>query len=194
MYEDGYDLSDSERLEVQQILAEMSLRGGRMADSHGRPLAYQVLQMRRFLVCDKGLVWRYAPAGSPQTPGQATGVPRRNSAVEMWTGKWRKVVTPDGEGRYAKCLIWVPLDENINGHPGISKLGWYRSEKGFKHPLDHPHSPTDEEAATIEGRARTATGAVYARMQAEGLNLPEQSSSTETPSSGASKRKPKRAS
>lgn len=171
MYEDAYDLNDSEKRQVQEILAEMSLRGGRLADAAGRPIAYRVLHGRRFLVCDKGLVWRFAAAGSPQVPGQPAGVLRRNNAVEMWTGRWRKAVSPDGKPTYAKCLVWVPLDDHINGHPGISKLGWYRSEKGFKHPLDGPHAPAAEEIAALEGRRQAAAGAVYARMEAEGLSV-----------------------
>jgi len=170
MYEDGYDLSDSERKEVQEILADTALRGGRLTDVAGRPIAFRVLRGRRYLVCDKGLVWRFAPEGSPQVAGQPGSVVRRNSAVEMWTGRWRKVTSPDGIETHAKCLVWVPIDDNINGHPGISKLGWYRSEKGFKHPLAEPHAPSAEEVSALEGHREAAKGAVYARMQAEGLN------------------------
>ena len=173
MYEDRYDLSDPERREVQETLADMSLRGGRLADAAGRPIPYRVLRGRRFLVCDRGLVWRHVPAGAPHVPGQYAGTARRNSAVEMWTGRWRKASAPDGTETYAKCLVWVPLDDNINGHPGISKLGWYRSEKGFSHPLAAPHAPTAQEIETLEGRKRAATDAVYARMQAEGLSPPD---------------------
>jgi len=173
MYEDLYDLTDSERLQVREILADMSLRGGRLAGPDGRPVAFRVLRGRRFLVCDKGSVWRFAPAGAPQIPGQVAGVVRRNSAVEMWTGRWRKTQTPEGKSAYAKCLVWVSIDDHINGHPGISKLGWYQSEKGFKHPLAEPHAPVEEEIASLEGRAEATTTAVYARMQAEGLNVPD---------------------
>jgi len=185
MYEDTYDLTDSEKLQVQEILAEITLRGGRLTDAGGRPVAYRILRGRRFLVCDRGLVWRFAPEGSPQVPGQAVGVVRRNNAVEMWTGKWRKVKAADGRDTYAKCLVWVPLDDNINGHPGISKLGWYRSEKGFKHPLEAPHSPTPEEVGVLEGRAAAMSGAVYARRQAEGLSDSETKDPAPGPEAGA---------
>ena len=171
MYEDGYDLTDAEKTQVQEVLAEMSLRGGRLTDSAGRPIAYRVLRGRRFVVCDKGMVWRYAPAGAPHIPGVASAAVRRNSVVEMWTGRWRKATTPDGKDDYAKCLVWIPLDDHINGHPGISKLGWYRSEKGFKHPLDLPQAPTAEDLAALAARRETAAGIVAARMHAEGLNV-----------------------
>jgi len=174
MYEDVYDLTESEGLQVQEILTEMSLRGGRLTGPNGRPVAFRILRGRRFLICDKGLIWRFAPAGRPQVPGQVGGVPRRNNAVEMWTGRWRKTRTPEGEQTYAKCLIWVPIDDHINGHPGISKLGWYQSEKGFKHPFAEPHAPSEEEIAALDGRAKATSGAVYARMQAEGLNVPDE--------------------
>ena len=121
MYEDRFPLSDSEMRQVREILGDMSLRGGALADATGRPVRYRVLQGRRYLVCERGLVWRYAPTGTPHVPGQAGGATRRNSAVEMWTGRWRKVRTPDGRETYAKCLVWVPVEENINGHAGLSK-------------------------------------------------------------------------
>jgi len=173
MYEDAYDLNDSEMRQVQEILSDMSLRGGRLADSAGRPIAYRVLRGRRWLVCDKGLVWRYAPEGSPQVPGTRGGPCRRNSAVEMWTGRWRKVQGPDGEATYAKQTVWVPMDDHVNGHAGITKLGWYRSEKGFAHPFETPNAPTREQIDELEGRRVTAEQAVYARMMAEGLAADE---------------------
>jgi len=189
MYEDAYDLGAHELQQVQEILAEMSLRGGRLTDAAGRPIAYRVLRGRRWLVCDKGLVWRYAPEGSPQVPGTRGGTCRRNSAVEMWTGRWRKVLGTDGSATYAKQIVWVPLDDHVNGHPGISKLGWYRSEKGFSHPFDQPDAPTAEQIDEIEGRRAEADHAVYARMMVEGLAAPEPSSGgqatrSEPPSAG----------
>ena len=176
MYEDAYDLNGSETQQVQEILAEMSLRGGRLTDAAGRPIAYRVLRGRRWMVCDKGLVWRYAPEGSPQVPGTRGGPCRRNSAIEMWTGRWRKVLGADGSPTYAKQIVWVPLDDHVNGHPGISKLGWYRSEKGFSHPFDQPDAPTAEQIDQIEGRRAEAEQAVYARMVVEGLSVAEPSS------------------
>ena len=172
MYENAYDLTEPEKAHVQEALAEMSLRGGRLARPDGRPESFRILQGKRFVICDKGLLWRFAPMGSQHLPGQAGAAVRRNSAVEMWTGRWRKATTPDGSKTYAKCLVWVSIDEHVNGHAGISKLGWYQSEKGFKHPLAEPHAPSDKEVAALEGRHRAATDAVYARMQAEGLNVP----------------------
>jgi len=185
MYEDAYDLNGSEIQQVQEILAEMSLRGGRLTDAAGRPIAYRVLRGRRWMVCDKHLVWRYAPEGSPQVPHARGGPCRRNSAVEMWTGRWRKVLGADGKPTYAKQIVWVPLDDHVNGHPGISKLGWYRSEKGFSHPFDQPDAPTDEQIGQLEGRRAEAEQAVYARMMVEGLAAPEPSSGTQAGCSGS---------
>jgi len=173
MYEDRYDLSPAEAQQTQEILSEMQLRGGRLTDSTGRPLAFRVLRGRRWLICEKGLIWRYAPAGSPQVPGLRGGPVRRNSAVEMWTGRWRRVVGPDGEATYAKQIVWVPMDHHINGHAGVSKLGWYRTEKSFAHPFDEPAAPSDEQIAELEGRRAEADRAVYARMVAEGLATDE---------------------
>jgi hypothetical protein len=173
MYEDAYDLTEAEKLQVQEILGEMALRGGRLADPKGRPVAYRILRSRRFLVCDKGLVWRFAPEGSAKRPGHPDAVPRRNSAVEMWTGKWRRVTAPDGRDVHAKCLVWVPLDENINGHSGISKLGWYQAEKGFRHPLTGPDAPDEGERAALEDERTGTASAVDARMGAEGLADPK---------------------
>ncbi len=175
MYEDAYDLNGSETQQVQEILAEMSLRGGRLTNAAGRPIAYRVLRGRRWMVCDKGLVWRYAPEGSPQVPGTRGGTQRRNSAVEMWTGRWRKVVGADGKPTYAKQIVWVPMDDHVNGHPGISKLGWYRSEKGFSNPFEQPEAPTAEQIDELEGRRAEAEQAVYARMMVEGLAVPDSS-------------------
>jgi hypothetical protein len=185
MYEDAYDLNGSETQQVQEILAEMSLRGGRLTDAAGRPIAYRVLRGRRWLVCDKHLVWRYVPEGSPQVPGTRGGACRRNSAIEMWTGRWRKVLGADGKPTYAKQIVWVPLDDHVNGHPGISKLGWYRSEKGFSHPFDQPDAPTAEQIDELEGRRAEAEQAVYARMMVEGLAAPKSSSGDQAARSGS---------
>ncbi|HUS91407.1 MAG TPA: hypothetical protein VM695_06125 [Phycisphaerae bacterium] len=172
MYEDQFDLTDAERAEVREVLTDMAARGERLTDAAGRPIPFRPLRGRRFLVCDKGLLWRHAPEGSPQPVGRPGAALRRNSAVEMWTGRWRKVRTPDGRETYAKCLVWVPLDEHVNGHSGISKLAWYLSRKGFKHPHAAPHAPGDEDIAALAGRKQAAQNAVLARMQAEGLAAP----------------------
>jgi len=173
MYEEAYELTDLERQEVQELQDGLKLRGGRLTDDGGRPVPYRVLRGRRYLMCDKGLVWRFAPAGSPQVPGQAVGVCRRNSVVEMWTGRWRRQYDAGGSATYAKCIVWVPLDEHINGHPGVSKLGWYRSEKGFRHPHEGPAAPSAEEVAALESRGQAAEQAVVARMRQEGLRVSE---------------------
>jgi hypothetical protein len=171
MYEKAYDLTDSERREVEELLAGITLRGGRLTDDGGRPIPYRVLRGRRYLMCDKGMVWQFAPAGAPQVPGQAVGVCRRNSAVAMWTGRWRKQYPADGLAKYAKCIVWVPLDDHINGHPGVSKLGWYRAEKGFRHPYEGPQAPSAADIAALESRGRDAEQAVFVRMQQEGLRV-----------------------
>jgi len=173
MHEDAYDLTGSEKAEVRETLAEMSLRGGRLTTPDGRSEPFHVLRGKRFLICDKGLVWRFAPVGSQHLPGQAGAAVRRNRAVEMWTGRWRKATTPDGKKSFAKCLVWVPVDEHVNGHAGISKIAWYQSQKGFRHPFAEPDAPSAEEVAALEGRHRTASNAVYARMRAEGLHVPD---------------------
>lgn len=181
MYEDRYDLNPVEAQQAREILSEMQLRGGRLTDPAGRPLAYRVLRGRRWLICDQGLVWRYAPEGSPQTPGLRGGPVRRNSAVEMWTGRWRKIAGPDSETTYAKQTVWVPVNSHINGHAGVSKIGWYRAEKGFAHPFDEPGEPTDEQIAEVEGRRAEAEQAIQARMRAEGLQESEPDALAEHP-------------
>ena len=107
----------------------------------------------------------------------------------MWTGRWRKVMGADGKPTYAKQIVWVPLDDHVNGHPGISKLGWYRSEKGFSHPFDQPDAPTAEQIDELEGRRAEAEQAVYARMMVEGLAAPDpsagdQAARLESPAAG----------
>jgi len=169
MYEDAFEMTEHERRQVQEILADMQRRGGKLTDSAGKPVEYRVLGGRRFLVCEQGRVWRYAPSGSPCEPGRRGGSLRRNDAVEMWTGKWRRLADADGRSHHDKCLVWVALDANINGRPGIAKIAWYLAEKGFRHPLEGPGEPSDGELAALAGRQAEAADAVAARMAAEGL-------------------------
>lgn len=170
MYENEYGLTSLELQDAAGVMGEIQLRGGKLTDERGRPMHYRVLAGRRFLVCERGLVWRYAAAGSPSVPGLRGGSVRRNSAVEMWTGKWRRRIGADGAALYDKCLVWVPLDDNVNGRQDVGKIAWYMAEKGFRHPLEGDGQPGAAERAALDDRCAAAAEAVNDRLQAEGLS------------------------
>ncbi len=160
-----YDLKPSEQRQRQDILDSIDLHSGLyqtdhdgslIADAAGNPtpLDYVVLRTRRFLVDARGVLWRFFAEGSSKNPASPNGggAPWRSNRVEMWTGRWRKVVGADGKTTHAKVLMARPIDKRINGHPGMSQIDWYRNVKKYRHPLDPPHSH-DEQGPTPGDRS-----------------------------------------
>lgn len=174
MYEDSYDLETHEQTEVQQILTRWKSNGRRHQNAEGQPIAFVVLATRRFLVCENGEVWRYAAKGTPKQfdeRGKEQSAPRRNPAIEMWTGHWQKVIDPaTGKPTHSKCLIWVSVATTVNARPGLSHIAWYRSRKRLKHPHESPHRPSQVEIDALEGRRQATRHAVLAIMEKEGLD------------------------
>jgi len=184
----GQKLTETERrdiLEIQDRIARegalhaVDRDGSPVRDAAGRlvPRDWQVVRGRRFLVDSSGVLWRFFPRGGPKdrrNPASG-GPPRRFSGVEMWTGKWRPCVDPaTGEATYAKRTMVVPLEPNVNAHPRVSHINWYRTEKGFKHPFDPPDRPSELEMRAMDRRRLDTVEAVYARMgelAAEGLDV-----------------------
>ncbi len=184
----GQKLTDAERRDVQEICDRIARDGALCAvdgdgspvlDAAGRPVPrdWQTVRGRRFLVDSSGTIWRFLPRGGPKDRRNpaAGGPPRRFNGVEMWTGKWRPCVDPaSGKGTYAKRTMVVPIDPNINAHPHISNIEWYRTEKGFKHPFDPPDCPTEMETRGMDRRRLDIVEAVYAKMgelAADGLDV-----------------------
>ena len=165
-----YDLI-KDQIATDAALYQTDADGNPILDGTGSPspVDYVVLRTRRFLVDAAGLLWRFLPEGTKKNPDapDGGGAPWRNNRVEMWTGKWRKVIGPDGEVTYAKVLTARPIDKRINGHPGMPQITWYRNMKGYKHPFDPPHAPTTHEIKALEGQRVSTAVAVYARMDAE---------------------------
>ena len=155
----GQKLTEAERRDVQDIcdgiardgaLYAVDRDGNPVRDATGRlvPRDWQVVRGRRFLVDSSGALWRFFPRGGPKDRRNpaAGGPPRRFNGVEMWTGKWRPCVDPaTGDPTYAKRTMIVPIDPNVNAHPHVSHIEWYRAEKGFKHPFDPPDCPSELE-------------------------------------------------
>ncbi len=86
--------------------------------------------------------------------------------------RWADPTT--GQPTYAKRTMIVPVDPNINAHPHVAHLDWYRAEKGFKHPFDKPDRPDDLDIRSMDRRRLDTVEAVYARMgelAAEGLDV-----------------------
>jgi len=177
---ESYDLKPSEQQEYQQIVDSIDLHGGLyrtdrdghlITDAGGNPVPadYVVLRSRRFLVDAHGVLWRFFAEGSSKNPDAADrgGAPWRNNRVEMWTGRWRTITGGDGATTYAKVLSPRPIDKRINGHPGMSQIDWYRTVKGYKHPLDPPREPSAEDIAAMTGGRSATEAPIRARMQAE---------------------------
>ncbi len=175
-----YELTEPERGQHEEITARITTHGGLyhvdrddnlLLDGAGNPvlLDYVVLRSRRFLVDPGGVLWRFFAEGSAKDPGApgGGGAPWRNNRVEMWTGRWRAVVGPDGAVGYAKQLTARPIDKRINGHPGMSNIDWYRNVKGYKHPFDAPHAPSEQDIRLLRRRRDVTTGEVRARMDGE---------------------------
>lgn len=184
----GQKLTDPERRDVQEIqdrirrdgrLYAVDSDGNCIRDAAGQPVArdYQAVRGKRFVVDLHAVVWRFFPRGGPKDRRDPTGggPPRRYNGVEMWTGKWRSCIDPlTGQPTYAKRTVIVPVDPNINGHPRISNIDWYRTEKGFRHPFDPPDCPSEREIQAMGRRRLGAVEAVYAKMDElakEGLDV-----------------------
>jgi len=132
-----------EQLATHRTLVRADVFGQPVADQNGELIRepHRVTRSRRYLIDAKGRAWRYAARGAQKEtdPGAAIGVPRRNNAVEMWSGKWVQT----GDGSWIPRLIWVPIDKHISGH-AAAKMGpieWYTTAKGYRHPLDAPAAP-----------------------------------------------------
>lgn len=187
MYEDAYDLKTHEQAHVSEILANFEAAGERLQDDQSTPLASIIVRGRRFLVCDKGKVWRYVYVGAPKG---AKGMPWRSDCIEMWTGRWQKTQDKDGKDRYSKCLIWAPISDTTNAHDATSHIDWYTNRKGYKHPHDPPHNPTSREIAKMEKQRDELDQAVYARMEQDPeLNPPEEAPAEEAPKPKRKRRK-----
>ncbi|MCK4624996.1 MAG: hypothetical protein KAV00_06785 [Phycisphaerae bacterium] len=171
-----YDLNDVEQRHFQSIQDGIAANGGKLYQTDrfgdlvrgpGGPIAieYEVLRGGQFCVDNHGTLWRYAGLGASKMPGiSGGGAKRRNPAVEMWTGHWRKVKGPDGKGTYAKCTIWCSVDLCVNNFPGVSHIDWYTNTKGFGHPLSEPHAPTASQIRVMEGEQENIDQAVYAKI------------------------------
>ncbi|NQU75026.1 MAG: hypothetical protein HQ546_01785 [Planctomycetes bacterium] len=176
----GYDLTPAEQRQFDEIkdqiaahgtLCQTDRDGNLVLDRTGSPVPIEsvILRSRRFLVDNHCVLWRYFQEGTKKDPNATDGggAPWRNNRVEMWTGKWRRVIGPDGEATYAKVLTARPIDKRINGHPGMSQMDWYRNVKGYKHPFDPLHAPSANEIKALEGQRAVAAAEVYARMDTE---------------------------
>lgn len=138
------------------------------------PADYEVVRGRRWCVDKHGVVWRFAAEGSAKLPGDphGGGAPRRNDAVEMWGGHWRR----DAAGRFVKSLLWAPVGAGVNEHPGVATIDWYQQAKGFRHPNDGPNVPTDYDLRLLRRRSDDADAAISAqmsRLSAEGVEAAE---------------------
>ena len=184
----GRKLTETERREIQEIqdrirqdgrLYAVDAAGNSLRDAAGQPITrdYQVVRGKRFMVDAHGILWRFFPRGGPKDRRDPTGggPPRRYSGAEMWTGKWRPCIDPrTGRPTYAKRTVIVPIDPNVNAHPRISNVDWYRTEKGYKHPFDPPDCPSELEIRAMDRRRLGVVEAVYAKMDElakEGLDV-----------------------
>ncbi len=184
----GQKVTETEKRDIREIqdrirrdgrLYAVDRDGNYIRDASGQlvPRDYGIVRGRRFLVDAHGVVWRFFPRGGPKDRRNpaAGGPPRRYNGVEMWTGKWRPCIDPrTGRPTYAKRTAIVSLDPNVNAHPRISNIDWYRAEKGFKHPLDPPDCPSDLEIRAMDRRRLGTVEAVYAKMgelATEGLDV-----------------------
>ena len=174
-------MTDPERRHCEDVLARLAADGALYrVDRFGEyvrdgahqlvPADYEVLRGRRWCVDKHGVVWRFAAEGSAKLPADlhGGGAPRRNDAVEMWGGHWRR----DAAGRFVKALLWAPVGAGVNEHPGIATIDWYRQVKGFRHPGEGPNVPTDYDLRLLRRRSADADAAIsaqMARLSAEGV-------------------------
>jgi len=186
---DRYELKPAEQRQYDEIVEGIELHGGLyridrdgnlLSDAGGKaiPADYVVLRSRRFLVDAHGVLWRFFAEGSPKKPDSPDrgGAPWRSNRVEMWTGRWRKVTAAGGETTWAKVLSPRPIDKRINGHPGMPQIDWYRTRKGYKHPLEGPHAPAaGDVAAPVTAAAEPPTRPSDALRAAETESRPSRS-------------------
>ena len=207
---DHYEFTPLEKNKIDEILGSIQMNDGLFKRDNqggvlrqdGQPLrlAFEVVYGKRYCVDPRGRVWRYAAAGTPKMPGMphGGGVPRRVNVIEMWTGHWRKMIGPDGIPTYAKNLIWCSVTPGVNEHPNITHIDWYTTSKGFKHPFDPPHAPTQAQLRVLERKASETDLIIYAKIgeeaEAEGLDAKElqAASGIENPAAQPVPPKPKR--
>jgi len=130
-------------------------------EGHRIKLGFEVVLGKRFCVDHHGATWRFAAEGALK---ELKGAPRRNNAVEMWTGHWRKV-NVDGKPGYIKNLVWAPCNLGVNQRPGTTHIDYYRNKKGYKHPLEKPHAPTEDQLSEMGAREVEMRGAIHAKTQ-----------------------------
>ena len=172
-----YRLNDSEKRQVQEILDQMDRDGGMYRTNRdgylvrsgaGQPIPENLIVLRgaRFCVSKDGRVWRYRGKDAPKSRHRpAEGVPSRFNGVEMWRGKWRKAIGPDGKPTFAKATCLVNVEPGGVCEIGQSHIDWWRSRHGYAHPLDPPHAPTARQAAVMDSQQRVTEGMVFAKTQ-----------------------------
>ena len=173
-----YELTKHEQRRFEDVVAGIEANGGLfrtningdlITDGAGQhiPLDFVVLPGRKYLVDRAGLIWRFRPEGL-RTIG---GPPRKNNAVEMWSGKWIRQSaddSPDGKERWIKRTIWRPVDRRIMAQmPSLTQIEYYQQYKGYKHPLDPPDEPTEIQIKALEATAGAKAGDIMGMMQRE---------------------------
>jgi len=131
-----------------------------------------VLPSRRFAMDNNGRIWTFFAENSPKDPDspKATGPPWRGDMVEMWNGKWMPCMGPDGQPTYKKKLCIVCVNRRVNGTPGMTNLRMYQEQKGYKHPLDPPHSPTAVQKRVMTRGNDAMDVSIYAKLEQEGID------------------------
>jgi len=180
---EGHRPTDAERRHAQELADNIQAYGGLVAmDPDGNPkmdarrqmvtLEYAPIRGLRFCIDPQARIWRFVRQGMARNPlnPQMGGVPRRNNAVEMWTGRWYKRMEekPDGSRAigYAKATHWVVLDRQVNRpRENLSAIDHYLNDKGYKHPLDPPDRPSKRELAVLERKATMTAAIVWAKME-----------------------------
>ncbi len=181
----GFELKKTEQRQVDAIrdardehkqLVRINLADGEiLADDTGAaiPAFYIVLTSRKFLVDRQGRVWRYAHHGTAKTPGRPTagGTPRRGNAVEMWAtnpeqpnGRWKPVMI-DGQNTWRKVLRYRPIEDQVNALLGRDPIAHYQTVKGYKHPLEAPHAPSETDIMALQGKHQANSMLVLAQTE-----------------------------
>lgn len=174
---DKYELRSDEIAEVEAVRQHIADFGSPVQTSPGTtsplydskgevtPMMLFVLRSRRYAVDKRGLVWRFAPEGSPKVLDRKS-TPRRNNCIEMWTGRWR-ACTVDGKETYRKIMRMRPIDARINGLLIKDPIIHYMEAKGYKHPFDEPHEPTEKQIREMKGIREVSRTEVLARTEKE---------------------------